>query len=79
MTQAVAAVEDPTANISMIDALERQVQDSLGSHVRHFQVLRRDDGLILKGRTRTYYAKQLAQQLVMRNNQRVLANEIEVT
>lgn len=41
-------------------------------------MISRGDGLILKGRTRTYYAKQMAQQLVMRSNQRVLANEIEV-
>jgi hypothetical protein len=78
MTQAATEVQTCTPSTSMVDDLERQVQHSLGSHVRHFHLLRRGDGLILKGHTRTYYAKQLAQQLVMRSNQRVLANEIEV-
>jgi hypothetical protein len=77
MSQAVLDERQPAAP-SMVEELEREIQGSLGGHVRHFQMLRRGDGVILQGRTRTYYAKQLAQQLVMRHNQRVLANEIEV-
>ena len=74
-----AAVQaDHVDDSSTMEELERQVQGLLGSHVRHFHIVRRGDGLILKGRTHTFYAKQMAQQLVMRGNHRVLANEIEV-
>jgi hypothetical protein len=62
-----------------LEHLERIVQDEMGNRVRAFQLVRRDDGLVLKGRTRTYYAKQMAQHLVMRCcNEPILANEIEV-
>jgi hypothetical protein len=47
--------------------------------VRDLQVLGRDNGLVLKGHSRTYYAKQLAQHAVMEATQLpILANEIEV-
>jgi hypothetical protein len=60
--------------------LERIVQDEMAGRVRAFQVVRCDEGLVLKGRTRTYYAKQMAQHLVMRSsNEPIRANDIEVT
>jgi hypothetical protein len=39
-----------------------------------------DGGVILRGHSQTYYAKQLAQQAVMEATRlRILANEIEVS
>lgn len=56
-----------------------RVQAELGTRVRDFELLPRSGGLILRGRTTTYYAKQLAQHAVMRiGGVRVLANEIDV-
>lgn len=59
--------------------LESLVKDHVGGRLRNFCLLVVDGGLILRGRTGTYYAKQLAQQAVMRaTNRPILANEIEV-
>lgn len=56
-----------------------RVQAELGGRVRDFEVLSSAEGLILRGRTNTYYAKQLAQHAVMRIGlARVVANEIDV-
>jgi len=60
--------------------LEQRVRGELGNRVRHFQLMRDPTGLILKGRTQTYYAKQMAQQVVMRtSSEPIAANEIEVS
>ncbi len=51
----------------------------LGRRVGDFRVLAQDGGLVLQGRARTYYAKQLAQHAVMDvTAARILANEIQV-
>jgi hypothetical protein len=56
-----------------------RVQAELGSRLRDFEVLASSDGLILRGRASTYYAKQLAQHAVMRiGRRRIVANEIDV-
>lgn len=58
----------------------RQVQSELGNRVLDFEVVVEADGLILRGRTTTYHAKQLAQHAVMRLARcRVIANEIDVS
>jgi hypothetical protein len=77
----VAELNSHATDSNGLEHLQRAVQDEMGSRVRAFELVRRDDGgLILKGRTRTYYAKQMAQHLVMRSsNEPILANEIEVT
>jgi hypothetical protein len=60
--------------------LEAQVQCRLSGRVCHFQVVVVEKGLILRGQTRTYYAKQLAQHAVMETIALpILANEIEVS
>jgi hypothetical protein len=47
--------------------------------VHGLRLVLRDRGLILQGRTHTYYAKQLAQHAVMEVTEvPLLANEIEV-
>jgi hypothetical protein len=64
-------------------AVSAQLGDRLQQHLSrrfrglHVEVL--DAGLVLKGRVRTYYAKQVAQHLVMQLTELpILANEIEV-
>jgi hypothetical protein len=62
-----------------IEQLEARVRCRLSGRVRDLQVLGQDNGLVLKGHTRTYYAKQLAQHAVMEATELpILANEIEV-
>src|SRR5437762_1011792 len=64
---------------SQLERLAAAVQARLGGQVRDLQLLLRDNGLVLRGRTRTYYAKQLAQHAVMKvTEQRIWANEIKV-
>jgi hypothetical protein len=56
-----------------------RVQAELGSRLRDFELLPSTDGLVLRGRTNSYYAKQLVQHAVMRLGRvRVLSNEIDV-
>lgn len=60
-------------------ALESRVLSRLGGQIREFHLVVTDQGLILRGRARTYYAKQLAQHVVMEAaGPPILANEIEV-
>jgi len=59
--------------------LEMHLQARLGSRLRHIRVMYRNSGVVLQGSARTYYAKQLAQHLVMeKTNLPILVNEIEV-
>jgi hypothetical protein len=59
--------------------LEKRVQLRLGGQVLDFQLSIREMGLVLKGRTRSYHAKQLAQQALMEMTEaQIRANEIEV-
>lgn len=62
-----------------IAQLEAQVQELLSWRACNVRLALRDNGLVLRGCARTYYAKQLAQQAVMEATVlRILANEIEV-
>ena len=59
--------------------LEADIQRHLRYYVRDFRMTVRDGGLVLSGRTRTYYAKQLAQHEVMgRSRLPIRANSIDV-
>jgi hypothetical protein len=73
---------DPSHGIDGRDELARleaDIQGHLRDYVRDFRMTVRDGGLILYGRTRTYYAKQLAQHDVMgRSRLPIRANNIEV-
>jgi hypothetical protein len=61
------------------DELEAHLQCQLTGRVRNLRVLRRDAGLILQGHAPTYYAKQLAQQALMKaTSVPLVANEIVV-
>jgi hypothetical protein len=73
----------PTTAASQSDefvAITREVQAELGPRIRDFEIVGRPRGLVIRGRTSTYYAKQLVQHLVMRlSRQPILANEIDVS
>lgn len=63
-----------------MEQIGQRVQCRLSGLLSDFQVLRREDGLVLRGHARTYYAKQLAQHAVMEvvGSVPIVANEIEV-
>ena len=62
-----------------IELVEARVQAQLNGRLRDFRLLLRDDGLVLQGQAHSYYAKQLAQHIVMGALAlQILANEIEV-
>jgi hypothetical protein len=60
--------------------VESRIRCRLTGRVREFQLVLRDQGLVLRGETRTYYAKQLAQHAVMdATSLPIESNEIEVS
>jgi len=60
--------------------IEDHVECRLSGRLHDFHLRVRDDGLVLCGRAPTYYAKQLAQHLVMRaTDLPIRANDIQVT
>lgn len=60
--------------------IEEHIRSRLAGLVRDFQLLFRDEGLVLRGHVHTYYAKQRAQHAVMEVcNLPIRANEIEVS
>jgi hypothetical protein len=62
-----------------VNELVRDIQCLLGGRVGGLRLLHRNNGLILHGRASSYYAKQIAQEVVMRATKLpLLANEIEV-
>jgi hypothetical protein len=63
----------------VLDELEGRLQDELIGRVRDFRLVLGEGGLVLLGRSPTYYAKQLAQEAVMRvTNWPIVANDIDV-
>lgn len=55
------------------------VQSRVGGLVREVRLMRIDAGLVLQGRSRTYYGKQLAQAALLdATSLRLVANEIDV-
>ena len=70
-----------STDITLAEAtrLEAHVQSRLCGRVRDLRLSVHDKGIVLQGRTHTYYAKQLAQHAVMEATELpVLANDIEV-
>ena len=62
-----------------LDDVEAHVQCRIGGRVRHFRLDWCDGGLVLRGHSLTYYAKQLAQHAVMAATELpIRGNEIEV-
>ncbi len=63
----------------VLDELVTHLRLRLGSRVRDFRLLASHEGLVIRGQTLTYYAKQLAQHMVMEEAHiQILANDIEV-
>src|SRR5437879_4085674 len=62
-----------------VAALESRLQHQLSGRIRDLHLLLRGHALVLRGYSRTYYAKQLAQHALMSvTNLPIVANEIEV-
>jgi hypothetical protein len=62
-----------------LDALEAHLIRRLSNRIRELVIVPDSEGLILKGRVRTYYEKQLAQHALMEaTSAPILSNEIEV-
>jgi hypothetical protein len=67
-------------NPEEVDRLLASVQQQLIGRVYELRLVVHDNGLVLQGRTYSYYAKQLAQQAVMKAAALpLLANDIEVS
>lgn len=61
------------------EQLESLLQRRLGNRIRDLRVLIQAKGVVLKGRSTTYHAKQLAQHAAMElSNLPILSNDIEV-
>jgi hypothetical protein len=61
----------------LISVVEAHVKHQLGGRVSQFQVLFDGKGLVLRGQTRSQYARQLVQQAVMDiTDLPIVANEI---
>jgi len=70
--------EDSAATVRTSE-LELSVQSRLAGRVSNFCLVRAEGGIILRGVSRTYYAKQLAQHAVMQVTELpIIANEIKV-
>jgi len=62
-----------------LDELENKLQARLGGRIRHFKIVPRDFGIVLRGSAQTYHAKQIAQHTIMTETALpIMANEIEV-
>ncbi len=62
-----------------IENIENRIRHQLGGRLRDFRLEIADAGVVLRGRARTYHAKQLAQHAVMAaTDLPILRNEIEV-
>jgi hypothetical protein len=70
---------DGPAGADELTRLEAHVRWRVCGHVRDLRLTVESNRLVLRGRTHSYYIKQLAQQAVMQFTQlHPLANEIEV-
>jgi len=72
--------ETDTATRETLARIEEHVRHRLTGLLGGFQLVFRDEGLVLRGRVLTYYAKQLAQHAVMQaSSLPIRANEMEVS
>ncbi len=61
------------------DRIEMRVKGRLAGRIERLRILLRHDGLVLLGRVRTYYAKQLVQEEVLKCTEIPIAeNAVEV-
>jgi hypothetical protein len=77
-----SAETEPATAPAPVEALAKlaaRLQARLRGRVRDFRLESQAGGVVLRGQSRTYYAKQIAQQEVMAAaGLRILANRIEV-
>src|SRR3954470_1920897 len=68
------------STIDLAERLEGYIELKASGRIRDLHVVCSDDTIILQGRSRTYHAKQLAQQAVLdlMHGQTLLTNQIEV-
>jgi len=72
-------VDCPSVGLPTEEHLESLLQCRLGHRIRDLRILIFPNGLVIKGRTATYHAKQLAQHAAMElADIPILANDIEV-
>ena len=70
---------DGAAAAEWIEIIENRIRQQLSGRLRDFRLEIVGAGIVLHGRARTYYAKQLAQHAVMAATARlILHNDIEV-
>ena len=68
------------ATDNLLERIAETIRCRLGGRVRNLQLIINDEGLVIRGCVRTYYAKQLAQHAAMQlTTLPIRANEIEVT
>lgn len=61
-----AIAEPPSADPwEQIDWIEQRIRDEFSQRIHNFRIQAFDDGLVLEGRTKTYYGKQAVLQAVM--------------
>ncbi len=80
MMQATRTDQKDGMNQERLDRIGQRVQHQLTGRLQDFHLKRGSAGLILRGRVRTYYAKQLAQHAVMAaTDLPIMRNDIEVS
>lgn len=70
------SVSDPW---ELLDQIEQKIRDEFSHRAHDFRIQAFDEGLVLEGRTKTYYGKQLVTRAVMdATDMPILANRIVV-
>jgi hypothetical protein len=78
-SHARAGPKAATGAVMLSDLIQQRLQDQLGSRIRDLRVLIEPGGLVISGRSRTYYDKQMAQHIVRQaSGLRIADNRIEV-
>jgi hypothetical protein len=67
--------------LDLAQRIEGYIEQKASGRIRDLHVVCSDDGIILQGRSRTYHAKQLAQQAVLdlTDGHTLLTNQIVVS
>lgn len=80
MKQAIEINQNGSMNQEQLDRIGQRVQHQLSGRLQDLRLKRGSTGLVLRGRVRTYYAKQLAQHAVMAATDfPIMRNDIEVS
>jgi|GEM_PF-1916230 hypothetical protein len=78
-TEAATVYAFPEVSEEELEALQTRLQALLGHAVRELRLSWEGNGVVLQGRAKRFYAKQLAQTMLQRLCEHpILANRIEV-